>query len=64
MGVTIKSKNLSADMGYMGFNRFRQKVAELSNSEFGKHLKLQTFVISLIVKVQLTKIKQNRFIRR
>lgn len=37
MGITIKSKNFSADMGYMGFNRFREKVAELSNDEFGKH---------------------------
>lgn len=37
MGVTIESKNFSADMGYIGFNRFRNKVANLSNSEFGKH---------------------------
>ena len=39
MGITIKSKNFSADMGYVGFNRFRNKVAELSNKEFGKHYK-------------------------
>lgn len=37
MGVTIESKNFSEDMGYGGFNRFRNKVATLSNSEFGKH---------------------------
>lgn len=37
MGVTIESKNLSADMGYGGFGRFRSKVASLSNQEFGKH---------------------------
>lgn len=37
MGVTIESKNFSADMGYIGFNRFRKKVAELSHKEFGKH---------------------------
>jgi hypothetical protein len=39
MGVTIESKKFSADMGCGGFNRFRQKVAELSNEEFGKHYK-------------------------
>lgn len=37
MGVTIESKNFSADMGYGGFNRFRTKVAQLSHIEFGKH---------------------------
>lgn len=37
MGVTIESKNFSADMGCGGFNNFRSKVATLSNSEFGKH---------------------------
>ena len=37
MGVTIESKNFSADMGYGGFNRFRSKVAALSHVEFGKH---------------------------
>jgi len=37
MGITIESKNFSADMGYGGFNRFRNKVATLSNLEFGKH---------------------------
>lgn len=39
MGVTIKSKNHSADMGYFGFNRFRNKIAELASEEFGKHYK-------------------------
>lgn len=37
MGVTIESKNFSADMGFGGFNRFRNKVATLSSLEFGKH---------------------------
>jgi len=37
MGVTIDSTNFSADMGYGGFSRFRNKVATLSNLEFGKH---------------------------
>lgn len=37
MGITIKSKNYSADMGYGGFSNFRNKVATLSNSEFGNH---------------------------
>lgn len=37
MGVTIESTNFSADMGYGGFSRFREKVATLSNLEFGKH---------------------------
>lgn len=37
MGITIKSKNCSADMGYGGFFRFRKKVAALSNEEFGEH---------------------------
>lgn len=37
MGITIESKNFSTDMGYIGFNRFRKKVAFLSDLEFGKH---------------------------
>ena len=37
MGVTIESKNKECDMGYGGFFRFRQKVAEQSNQAFGKH---------------------------
>lgn len=37
MGITIESKNFSADMGYGGFKRFREKVAELCNSKFSKH---------------------------
>lgn len=39
MGVTIESKNFSADMGYGGFNNFRTRVAELSSKEFGEHYK-------------------------
>lgn len=37
MGVTMESKNFSADMGHRGFDRFRTKVATLSHPEFGKH---------------------------
>lgn len=37
MGITLESKNFSADMGYGGFFRFRKKVAVLSNEEFGEH---------------------------
>jgi len=37
MGITIYSKNFNADIGYNGFNKFRKKVAELSNPCFGKH---------------------------
>lgn len=37
MGITIRSKNHSCDMGCGGFNRFRQLVAELHNEDFGVH---------------------------
>lgn len=37
MGVTINSKNNSIDLGYMGFNRLRTKVAELINDEIAEH---------------------------
>ncbi|MEK3955682.1 MULTISPECIES: hypothetical protein [unclassified Psychrobacillus] len=37
MGVTIKSKSFSADMGYGGFNLYRKKIATLSSLEFGNH---------------------------
>lgn len=37
MGITLHSKNHSVDMGYGGFFRFRSKVANLVNEEFGKH---------------------------
>lgn len=37
MGVSISSKNYSADLGGGGFFRFRHKVAELVNKEFGQH---------------------------
>ena len=39
MGVTLKSKNFSVDMGYGGFNNLRKKIAELSGEEFGEHYK-------------------------
>ena len=37
MGITIKSKNYSIDMGYLGFNRLRKTVANLAGEELGKH---------------------------
>lgn len=37
MGVTIGSKRYSCDMGYGGFCRFRNAVAEKTNNEFYKH---------------------------
>ena len=39
MGVTIESKNRSIDMGYIGFNRLRTKVAELAAEDIGLHYK-------------------------
>lgn len=39
MGVTINSKNKSMDLGYLGFNRLRIKVAELINDEIAEHYK-------------------------
>ena len=37
MGVTISSKRYSCDMGYGGFERFRNLVAEKINDDFYKH---------------------------
>lgn len=37
MGVTISSKRHSCDMGYGGFGRFRNIVAEKVSPEFHKH---------------------------
>jgi DNA-binding MurR/RpiR family transcriptional regulator len=37
MGVTISSKRHSCDMGYHGFDRFRNAVAEKVNDKFYKH---------------------------
>lgn len=43
MGITIGSKRYSCDMGYGGFGRFRNIVAENVNEEFYKHyLKLSS----------------------
>ncbi len=41
MGISIECKQtgLSIDMGYIGFNRLRDKVAELVSNEFGEHIK-------------------------
>lgn len=39
MGITIKCKKTGSgcDLGYMGFSRFRIRVAYLLNEEFGTH---------------------------
>lgn len=37
LGITLKSENFSAVLGFGGFARFRSKVAILSSNEFGKH---------------------------
>jgi hypothetical protein len=43
MGITISSKRHSCDMGYGGFGRFRDSVAEKTNDDFHKHyLELST----------------------
>ena len=41
MGVTLKCKktNRYLDMGYFGFNRLREKVAELAGEPFASHYK-------------------------
>lgn len=42
MGITISCNKTgrSCDLGYAGFGRFRQKVAELYSKEFGAHYAL------------------------
>jgi len=37
MGITISSKRHSCDMGYGGFNRFRNVVAEKVSKKFSEH---------------------------
>lgn len=37
MGVTIKSKNYSINLGYHGFHALRAKVAELAADDIGEH---------------------------
>lgn len=37
MGITISSKRHSCDIGYGGFGRFRNMVAEKVNDEFHQH---------------------------
>lgn len=37
MGVTVESKNYSMDLGYIGFNRLRQKVADLTADDIAQH---------------------------
>lgn len=37
MGITISSKRYSCDMGYSGFGRFRNTVAERVNADFNRH---------------------------
>lgn len=40
MGITISSKKHSCDMGYMGFDRFRNSVAQMINDDFSNHYSL------------------------
>jgi hypothetical protein len=37
MGITISSKRHGCDMGYSGFNRFRNAVAEKVSKKFSEH---------------------------
>lgn len=37
MGITIRSKNFSDDMGYGGFMNFRKRVAMCVSDNFGNH---------------------------
>lgn len=37
MGVTIESPNYSIDLGPAGFNRLRQKVADLTATDIAEH---------------------------
>lgn len=39
MGITLESENKSIDLGYIGFNNLRTKVAELTNEDIYKHYK-------------------------
>lgn len=47
MGITIRSKRHSCDMGYIGFNRFRETVAKQLNNEFSAHYVKLSDVIML-----------------
>jgi hypothetical protein len=50
MGITISSKRHSCDMGYGGFGRFRNAVAEKANVEFYKHyLKLSSSEVMFLM---------------
>lgn len=40
MGLTIRSKNHSIDIGSGGFFRLRMKIAELTNKEISDHYKV------------------------
>lgn len=47
MGITIESRNKICDLGYMGFNRFRQEVAKIASKEFGEHYETITDSMTL-----------------
>lgn len=47
MGVTIDSKNYSIDLGYGGFSRLRNKVAELAGPDIYEHYKYLDNGVSL-----------------
>ena len=40
MGITIKSLNKSIDLGYIGFDKLRTKIAGLTNKEIEELYKL------------------------
>jgi len=40
MGVCLRSKNKSVDMGYFSFNRLRQRLADMLSDEWSKHYAL------------------------
>ena len=50
MGITIESKNVSADLGFGGFSKFRQKVACLCGEKFSEHYQKLNSTIFLIGK--------------
>ena len=49
MGVTISSKRHSCDMGYGGFGRFRNAVAEKVSDKFYKHYMLLSSADTMIL---------------
>lgn len=48
MGITISSKRHSCDMGYAGFNRFRNTVAEKTYKDFYEHYLLLSSLRAMV----------------